>query len=111
MIRIVGLLAFAATALSFQSPVIASSETDIDKMTTYAVILGRGIACGADSATASSRVGAWMDRVFPPGSQDQKLYLPIFVQGVQYHAQLQRNGKTPDSCATVNRNFNSFPWP
>jgi len=89
----------------------AASNADIDRMTTYAVILGRGVACGASTAGPSARVGAWMDRVFPPGSNDQKIYLPIFMQGVQHHAQQQKAGKSPDSCSTVLRNFNSFPWP
>jgi hypothetical protein len=90
---------------------LAASAADVDRLTTYAVILGRGVACGAPTHDASSRVGRWMDRTFPPGSQDQKTYLPIFMQGVQYHAQQQKDGKSPDSCATVRRNFGTFPWP
>jgi hypothetical protein len=70
---------------------LAASAADVDRMTTYAVILGPGIACGASHDEASRRVGRWL--------------------GVRYHAEQQRDGKSPDSCATVRRNFSSFPWP
>ena len=84
---------------------------DIDKLTTYSVILGRAIGCGADVGIASRRVGHWMDMVFPPGSVDQQTYLPIFMSGTRYHAEQQRLGKSPDSCTTVLRSFSGFPWP
>ena len=93
------------------SSVMAASSADIDKLTTYAVILGRAVACGANIDDASRRVGRWMDRTFPPGSSDQKTYLPILMEGMRYHAQQQKEGKSPDSCSAVLRSFNSFPWP
>lgn len=89
----------------------SATPQDIDKLTTYAVILGRAIACGADVSSASGRVGRWMDRVFPPGSADQRTYLPIFMGGTRYHAEQQKLGKSPDSCSSVLRTFSSFPWP
>ncbi|MEM4725217.1 MAG: hypothetical protein QXP01_09415 [Candidatus Hadarchaeum sp.] len=52
-----------------------------------------------------------MDMKFPPGSRDQKTYLPIFMEGVRYHAQQQKEGKSPDSCAAVLRTFRTMPWP
>ena len=92
--------------------VCAASSSDIDKLTTYAVMLGRGIACNAEGIqTVSRRVGAWMDRKFPPGSEDQLTYLPIFMEGVQYNAQQQKSGNSPDSCATVNSEFEKANWP
>ena len=105
------LLLFFATVFSVASISLAASSKDVDRLTSYAVILGRGIACGAESAEASRRVGAWMDVKFPPGSQDQKTYLPIFMQGVLYHAQQQKEGKSPDSCTEVLHNFRTMPWP
>ncbi|MEK6685995.1 MAG: hypothetical protein AABY99_06360, partial [Pseudomonadota bacterium] len=78
---------------------IAASSEDIDKLTTYATILGRAIACGNDIEDSMYRVGVgkWMDRTFLPGSVDQKIYLPIFMEGVRYHAQMQKEGESPDS--------------
>lgn len=58
-------------------PANAASDTDIDRMTSYAVILGRAAGCGINTDKESRRVGKWMDRVFPPGSKDQKIYALI----------------------------------
>ena len=90
---------------------LAASDSDIDKLTTYAVILGRAIGCGIKTEYESRRVGAWMDKTFPPGSSDQKTYLPIFIQGLQYHAKQQSTGNSPDSCSQVRKTFNNMPWP
>ncbi len=104
-------IAFAAVLFAVSPLAIAASQADIDKLTTYAVVLGRAVACGANVDDASRRVGRWMDRTFPPGFKDQQIYLPIFMEGMHYHAQQQKDGKSPDSCSAVLRSFNSFPWP
>jgi hypothetical protein len=57
------------------------------------------------------RVGAWMDLKFPPGSSDQKIYLPIFMEGVKHHAEQQANGKSPDTCSQVRSTFRKMQWP
>ncbi len=90
---------------------MGASDADVDKLTTYAVILGRAAGCGIDTTVATGRVGRWMDRVFPPGSRDQQTYVPIFLEGMRYHAQQQIEGKSPDSCAAVRRSLDGFPWP
>lgn len=103
-------IALVANALV---PGVAMSATDgdIDKLTTYAVIMGRAIGCGIDTENEMRRVGSWMDRRFPPGSSDQKIYLPIFIAGVKKHAQNQANGNSPDSCSAVRREYSKMPWP
>lgn len=88
-----------------------ATDDDIDQMTTYAVIIGRATGCGINTENESRRVGAWMDRRFPPGSSDQKIYLPIFMAGVQQHAQNQSNGNSPDSCSAVRQVYSTMPWP
>lgn len=90
---------------------MAASEANIDRLTTYAVIIGRAVACGVDTGDAMQRVGAWMDNKFPPGSSDQKTYLPIFMNGVMYHADQQANGKSPDTCSQVTNAFRKTQWP
>ena len=104
-------LAIAILVTAGGSAVFAASDSDIDKLTTYAVMMGRGSACGAEMSNPGARVGAWMDRKFPPGSQDQKTYLPIFLSGVQHHAQQQRSGKSPDSCSNVLTQLRMVNWP
>lgn len=91
--------------------VIAASSSDIDKLTTYATLLGRAVACGNSIEEPMRRVGQWIDRKFPPGSTDQKTYLPIFMEGVRYHAQIQKEGRNPDSCSVISLTFNDFHWP
>lgn len=89
----------------------AISDTEIDQLTSYATILGRGVGCGVPTARAAERVDTWLNRVIPPGSEDRKIYLPIFATGIKYHADQQRAGHSPDSCATLRRTFHAFPWP
>ncbi|WP_171694357.1 hypothetical protein [Methylomonas sp. ZR1] len=103
--------AIPSILIIFSSGTLAASTADIDKLTTYSVILGRAVACGINTNDASSRVGYWMDRNFPPGSQDQITYLPIFMAGMQHNAEQQASGNSPDNCAAVARAFNSMPWP
>ena len=86
-----------------------ASDSDIDKLTTYAVILGRAVACGIDTSNATSRVGAWMDRTFL--KNEKATYLVIMVEGMQYHAEQQRAGKSPDTCDAVRRSFAKIAWP
>lgn len=95
--------------IQFQ-PALAASETDIDKLTTYATILGRAVACGNSIKAPMSRVGRWIDKKFPPDSNDQKIYLPIFMEGVRHHAKMQKDGKSPDNCSSVTQIFSTFPW-
>ena len=43
----------------------SATNSDIEKMTAYAVILGRGSACSADNIeNYSRRVGRWIDNTF-----------------------------------------------
>ena len=94
-----------------QTNTSAPSGEDINRMTTYAVVIGRGIACGVSTSSATLRVSQWFDRVFTPGTSQHKTYMVIFAAGMEKHAQLQRSGKTPDSCKQVQAAFGSFPWP
>jgi hypothetical protein len=79
----------------------------VDRMTTYAVVIGRAVACGApNTQDAFSRVGKWMD-----AQNLTKQYLAVFAAGVKQAAEQQRDGSTPDACSKVKSVFASFPWP
>ena len=104
--RIALILITAMSGMAF-----AASDADIEKLTIYATILGRGIACGADNNSASRRIAAWIDKQFPPGSSDQTTYLLMFMNGTREAAQQQKNGNSPVSCAEVLHTFATFPWP
>lgn len=103
-------LAFSAMSVGSAS-LHAATEADIDRMTSYSLILGRAIGCGIDVELEIRQVGSWMDSVFPPGSADQQTFLPIFGAGLIYHAEMQSNGDSPDSCNTVQREFSKMVWP
>lgn len=101
---------------STPAPAALASASDsmlmhIDRVTTYAVLLGRGIGCGQNVQPQIERVGAWMDRVAPPGSAGQQTLLPMLMQHSEYHAQQQASGLSPDSCGAVARAIKSHPWP
>jgi len=98
-------------SIALSSTALAATPADVDKMTTYAVVLGRSVACGADIKVPMRRVGIWMDKKFPPGSMDQKKYLPVFMKGVSYNAEEQKQGRSPDSCPAVLEAYRTFPWP
>lgn len=100
-----------AQPLSDSAEISKATPEDIDRLTTYGAALGKGIACKADGVKeASKRVGQWMDKTFPPGSDDQKTYLPALTAGIEATTRLQLENPT-ESCESVRKAFASFPWP
>ena len=96
---------------STTKPTSVPNASDVDKLTTYAVVLGRSISCGVNTADVSKRIGRWFDEAFTLGTAGHATYLVVFSEGVKLNAEQQRAGHTPDSCTTITKNFNSFPWP
>lgn len=95
-------------ALGLALPGYAATSKDVDRLTTLAVMYGRAIGCGLPNTDAiGAEIGRWMDRRFPPGSADQKTYMPVFINGVTTNAQAQASGRSPDSCASVSKFFQS----
>ena len=87
----------------------AVTDANVDRMTSYAVILGRAVGCGLDTGAASRRVGVWMDATF--SADQRKVYLPVFITGMQQQAEGQRAGSSPDSCSQVRQQFWRVAWP
>jgi len=87
----------------------AESSRDTDRLTTYAVVLGRCIGCGFDMEDQSRRVGSWLDQTFA-GKERQQM-LKIFIIGMEREARAQHEGKSPDSCRALRRSCADFPWP
>lgn len=83
------------------------SGDPLDRLTTYASIVGRGMACNVPSAPKrAAQVGAWLKR---EGLSQQ--YGGIYLQSIKIAVEQQKNGKTPDSCQKISSVFDSFPWP
>lgn len=87
----------------------AASDADIDRLTSYAVILGRAAACDEDTDYAARRVGAWVDRTFY--GRERSDMLMILVMGMQHHAEQQAKGNSPDSCSSISRTMSKMVWP
>lgn len=97
------------SATIFTNSAYAATERDYDRVTTYATLIGRAVACGENISTPMAKVGSWMDRTFygsGKGTQQQ-----IFIVALQYAAEQQKNGKSPDTCVSAVRAFKKTPWP
>jgi hypothetical protein len=88
----------------------AASEAEIERLSSLALLLGRGIGCRLDTNRASAVIGSWFDKTFPPGTAAQERYLPVFAEEVEQHAREQRTGGSPDSCADVAHAFYTMRW-
>ena len=104
------ILMLTLTSIKFITQANAATDQDINKLTTYAVMLGRAIGCGIDTENEATSIGEWMDERFPPGSNDQQIYLPILMDGVKMHMEQQQNGQSPDSCDTVRTSFSNMSF-
>lgn len=105
------IFAFAVLLGAASTAAHAASDADINKLTSFAVMLGRAAGCGLSVTDQAGRVGSWMDERFKPGSVDQQMYLPIFMAGVRDNADRQSNGLSPDDCGTVREQFALVDWP
>jgi len=101
--------AIIALSTGGAEPVYAASDADIDRLTTYATILGRATACGIDVDGPSRRVGRWIDNTFT--GQERAAYLNVFIEGMYWNAQRQASGQSPDTCADVTRVMRTMAWP
>lgn len=88
----------------------AASEADLKRMNNMALLLGRAAGCGLDTERATGVIGAWFDQTFPPGSIEQRRYLPKFAQEIRRHAEQQQSGNSPDSCADIAEAFRTMRW-
>jgi hypothetical protein len=107
----IALASFFVIILLPALPAWAASPDAVDKLTTYAVMLGRATVCvdPAESKPVAARVANWIDRNFH--GEDRAAYLLVFMQGMDMNARAQGEGRSPDSCAVVAREFRLFPWP
>ncbi len=85
----------------------AEFKKAIDQMTSYAVVIGRGIACEAPGTeSAYRRFVAWMDA---KGLSTD--YRNLATATIREATKRQREGITPDSCVEVRYQFARYPWP
>ena len=86
----------------------AYGAEDVDRLTSYAVMIGRAMGCGSTPTFEAGRVGGWIVRTF---QRDHQHFQQIFHAGIKHHAEWQIAGNSPDSCSTVKREFRNTNWP
>lgn len=86
-----------------------ATEKDYDNVTTYATIMGRAVACGASISGPSASVGAWIDRTFPPSERASQVV--VYSTAIQYAADQQASGNSPDTCSSALSAYNKTRWP
>ncbi len=99
----------ALARLRSQAQSSEGQARQIDRLTSYGVLIGRAVGCGVPTESESRRVGRWMDVTFT--AAQRALYMPVLVEGIRHHAQQQRLGKAPDTCAQVTVAFARAEWP
>lgn len=87
----------------------AEPASDMDKVTTYAELLGRGISCGFDMKEQTRRVGTWIDHTFT--GQDMGLARKQFVTGMQQGVKKQAAEPAEESCPRLQKTLNEVTWP
>ncbi len=87
----------------------AAHAGNVDRLSTYAVLLGRGAACGADIDAPSTRVGAWIDQTW--SGKDRAAMMMAMIQGMEIAARDQAGGRSPDTCAQVRQALAKMQWP
>ncbi|WP_027176851.1 hypothetical protein [Desulfovibrio aminophilus] len=101
--------ALGKPAMNGPGTAAAPSPDDVDRLTSYAVILGRAGGCGRDTTREAERVGRWIERRFP--EESRAAYFAVVMTGMAREAEAQHRGERPDSCAEVLRVYDSTPWP
>ena len=92
--------------------VLSYTNADSDKVATYGTFIGRATACNVNAQaidSASHKIGKWMDRSF--FGKDKVELMKIFMTSARYHMRRQQQGKSPDSCGTVRKQFKLVNWP
>jgi hypothetical protein len=95
---------------SLAQPAHAASEAEVERLSSFAMVLGRGIGCNLDTKRAAAVLNQWFDKAFPPGSGEQEHYLPRFAAEVEQYRLQQHSGDSPDSCADVAQAFYTLRW-
>lgn len=79
------------------------------RLRDYGVTLGAAAACSLDTSSEASRVGAWMDRKFPPGSEGKGGVLIYFGKVMELGAKSQAS--SGGDCAHIQSRIDRMVWP
>ncbi len=101
------LLAALLCSSAMVRPAAADTATDMDRVATYADLLGRGIGCGFGMKEQTRRVGSWIDRTFagPDVGQARALFVTSMQQGAR------EQSRSEESCARLRSTLDEVAWP
>lgn len=83
----------------------------LHRSTTYATLIGRGIACGWESKPATVRLNDWIEDQTRDNSSLRRELREAAAAALLVSSAQQRSGLTPDSCSSVLRNVSTLPPP
>lgn len=101
--------AILIAALSVLTPMTAQARYSETKMIDYAIMIGRGIACGLDVDYPVHAVNNWIRRNLSArqaGSATKIAAVTMYAAAAQ-----QRSGGTADTCSSIRRAFPKISWP
>jgi hypothetical protein len=97
-------------AVGIASNAAAASDSDVQTLERFALLLGRGIGCELNTDQAVAYIDAWFEQTFPPVSAEQQRNLSHFKEIARFYAQEQRSGESPDDCSNVSNAFKALGW-
>ena len=106
-----GRIVLAACVAAWSGSALPAAPGDVERLSTFAEVIGRALACGADTRPATQAVGRWMDERWHRASRAQHNYVQIFASKMRFHFQQQKEGESPESCPSALRTFQRFEWP
>jgi hypothetical protein len=92
-------------------PASGGEYADMDRITTDAVLIGRGIACNVPIMRQSQRVSDWLEKVAPPSADNHRAMMDALQLGISMNAKAQASGESPDDCPTVGMAIRDHWWP
>lgn len=83
----------------------------LSRSTSYATLIGRGIACGWESKPATVRLNDWIEDQTRDNSSLRRELREAAAAALLASSTRQRSGLTPDSCTNVLRVVSNLPPP
>jgi len=98
----------AAACLSFAGKAYSHNIDDRNKLSNYAAVSGKAIACREKLGNKTNRVISWIYMTF---GGDSEMYAQIFAELQANTIEQQSSGTTNESCESVRKQLSRVVWP
>ncbi|MDP3750077.1 MAG: hypothetical protein Q8Q88_23885 [Phenylobacterium sp.] len=94
-------------------PALISSDRyqNMDRLTTYAVLIGRATGCRFQTGPLDDRVRKWIIGATSNSRADRDVMFAVWQAGIRENAYAQLEGRSPDDCDAVARGIHGHRWP